>query len=127
MGLQGAQGDRVHQRSPALPLWSTLTAPDQRQRNVCALPRGLLCSREELTDDGVSFFLLLLRKLSFDHGVLGNGQETPLIPCLSLLRHTALEWSYYGARCTFQAVARILFAIPSTTPTELLCHFCTLF
>lgn len=28
LGLQGAQGDRVHQRSPALPLWSTLTERD---------------------------------------------------------------------------------------------------
>lgn len=33
----------------------------------------------------------MLGKLSSDHGVLGNGQETPLIPCLSLLRHAALE------------------------------------
>lgn len=28
LGLQGAQGDRVHQPSPALPLWSTLTEQD---------------------------------------------------------------------------------------------------
>lgn len=33
--------------------------------------------------------------------IFGNGQETPLIPSLALLRHTALERWYHGALCTF--------------------------